>query len=85
MSEDQDILSKIKAMLVERLMLDIQPEEISDDENLANAYDLDSVRLFELVIGTEEEFGISFEDDEFSVEKFSTVNNIAAVIRDKTS
>ena len=85
MSEDQDILSKIKAMLVERLMLDIQSEEISDDENLANAYDLDSIRLFELVIGTEEEFGISFEDDEFSVEKFSTVNSIASVIREKTS
>jgi len=40
--------------LVERLMLDVAPEEIGDDQELTSAYDLDSVRLFELVIGTEE-------------------------------
>ena len=84
MNEGQDVKKRIKHMLVDRLMLDIQPEEIDDDENLTEAYDLDSVRLFELVIGTEEEFGISFEDDEFSIEKFSTVNNISRVIREKT-
>jgi acyl carrier protein len=85
MDANSDIRSKIKNMLVERLMLDIPPEQIDDAEDLTETYDLDSVRLFELVIGTEEEFGISFEDDEFSPEKFSTVNTIAEVIREKLS
>lgn len=85
MDNDADIRSRIKNMLVERLMLNIPPEQIDDAEDLAAAYDLDSVRLFELVIGTEEEFEISFEDDEFSPEKFSTVNSIAEVIREKFS
>jgi len=83
MSGGEDINARIKKMLVERLMLDATPEEIKDDENLTESYDLDSVRLFELVIGTEEEFGVSFEDEEFSVEKFSTVNNIAEAVREK--
>ncbi|MFC1582079.1 acyl carrier protein [Planctomycetota bacterium] len=78
-----DIKGKIKAMLVERLMLDVAPGDVKDDQDLAEAYDLDSVRLFELVIGTEEEFDISFEDDEFDMEKFSTVNSIAQVIQEK--
>ena len=78
-----DIRLRIKTMLVERLMLDVQPEDISDDENLEQAYDLDSIRLFELVIGTEEEFGISLEDEEFSLEKFSTVDSIARFVQDK--
>jgi len=69
--------------LVERLMLDVAPEEIGDDQELTSAYDLDSVRLFELVIGTEEEFEVTFEDDEFSVEKFSTVQSIADCIAEK--
>ena len=85
MNEEADIHARIKRMLVERLMLDVDPESIDSSENLAEAYDLDSVRLFELVIGTEEEFEVSFEDDEFSVEKFRTVENIASVIREKTS
>ena len=79
----EDLIPRLKNMLVERLMLDVAPEDIRNDEDLETAYDLDSVRLFELVIGTEEEFDVSFEDDEFSIEKFRTVDNIAACIREK--
>ncbi|MFH1708567.1 MAG: phosphopantetheine-binding protein [Planctomycetota bacterium] len=78
-----DILPRIKAMLVERLMLPVTPESIGDDVDLREAFDLDSVRLFELVIGTEEVFGVSFEDDAFSMESFATVRKIAECIRGK--
>lgn len=80
-----DIKEKIKKMLVERLMLKVNPADVSDDEDLVEMYDIDSVRLFELVIGTEEEFDISFEDDEFSVDLFRTVSNIAECIKGKIS
>ena len=78
-----DILPRIKAMLVERLMLPVAPETIGDDVDLREAFDLDSVRLFELVIGTEEVFGVSFEDDAFSMESFATVRKIAECIQGK--
>jgi acyl carrier protein len=78
-----DIVPRVKAMLVERLMLPVAPETIGDDLDLREAFALDSVRLFELVIGTEEVFGVSFEDDAFSMETFATVNLIAACIRQK--
>ena len=83
MADISEIKTKVKHMLVERLMLDVDPADIGDDQDLVEGFDLDSVRLFELVIGTEEEFEISFEDDEFSVEKFSTVSSIAVCIAEK--
>jgi len=79
-----DIENKIKQMIVERLFLSISPEEIADNDNLMEKYDIDSVRLFELVIGLEEIFGISFEDDEFDVEAFQSVKSISELVRSKT-
>ena len=47
------------------------------------AYDIDSVNLFEIVVGLEEVFDVSLEDADFSLETFSTVNNIADYILQK--
>ena len=46
-------------------------------------YDIDSVNLFEIVVGMEEQFGISFEDDDFSVDLFATVDNLAEFVERK--
>ena len=83
MAEDKTIEEQLKEMIVERLMLTIEPGDIEDDVNLMEAYDIDSIRLFEIVIGIEEVFGLSFEDDEFSIETFETVAAIAAKVREK--
>ena len=83
MSDTTDIKQRIKSMIVERLFLDIDPSEIRDDASLIDEYDVDSVRLLELVVGCEEEFDVSFEDDDFSVERFETVDAIAGVVREK--
>ena len=77
------IEDKIKAMIVERLFLPVSPDEIADDDPLMTKFDIDSVRLFEIVIGIEEIFGISFEDEEFSLEAFETVSAISNVVRNK--
>ena len=79
----QRIEDQIKAMIVERLFLPVKPEEIADDDPLMEKYEIDSVRLFEIVIGIEEIFGISFEDEEFSPEAFETVAAIGNVVRNK--
>ncbi len=80
MSDAAELKSQIKDMIVERLFLDVDPADIGDDENLMDAYDIDSVRLFEIVVGLEEVFEVSFEDADFTVETFSSVNSIAEYV-----
>jgi acyl carrier protein len=77
MSDDQQVKRQLKEMIVERLFLNVDPAQIGDDENLMESYEIDSVNLFEIVVGLEEVFEISFEDDDFSVELFATVNTLA--------
>lgn len=79
-----DLKPRIKQMIVERLFLNVQPNQIGDDEPLMEAYNVDSVALFEVVVGIEEEFGVSMEDSDFSVESFRTVDSIAQLIQDKS-
>jgi len=80
---DDRIEDKIKAMIVERLMLNAKPEDIGDEDDLIKQWNVESVQLMEIVIGLEEVFGIQLGDDEFSIKKFRTVKNIGEVVRGK--
>lgn len=82
---DQQLKQQIKEMIVERLFLEADPDQIADDENLMENYEIDSVNLFEIVVGLEEQFEISFEDDDFSVDLFATVNSLAEYVERKRS
>jgi acyl carrier protein len=80
----EDIKQRLKQLVVERLFIEDDPTEIADDEDLREKYDLDSPKVFDLVIGLEEEFDISFEgDDEFDLERFATINQMADVLKEK--
>ncbi len=83
MPADTQIEDQLKAMIVERLFLKVSPSEIADDDLLMERFEIDSVRLFEIVIGLEEVFSVSLEDDEFSIERFESVKAIAALVRSK--
>jgi len=78
-----DLRGQLKNMIVERLFLNVSPEEIGDDENLMDEYNIDSVNLFEIIVGLEDEFGIQLEEEDFNVETFSTVSNIAGFVEGK--
>lgn len=80
---DAQLKQEIKEMIVERLFLDADPAQMGDDENLMENYEIDSVNLFEIVVGMEEQFGISFEDDDFSVDLFATVDSLAEFVERK--
>ncbi len=75
---------RLKKMIVERLFLPVAPTEIADDAPLMETYDIDSVALFELVVGLEDEFGISLEDADFQVSAFQSVNSMAAFVSQKS-
>ena len=83
MAADEALKQQIKDMIVERLFLNVEPADIPDAANLMDEYKIDSVNLFEIVVGLEEEFGLTLEDTDFSTETFSTVDNIAGFVAQK--
>jgi acyl carrier protein len=78
-----DLKDRIKNLIVERLFLDVAPESIGDSDNLMETLGVDSVALFELVVGLEDEFGISLEDADFQIDSFRSVNSIAEFVESK--
>lgn len=79
----EDLKTQLKQMIVERLFLKVAPEDIADEDNLLDKYGIDSVNLFEVIVGLEDEFGIALEEEDFNVATFSTVANIAAFVTAK--
>jgi len=75
--------TEIKTLLVERLFLRVRPEEIPDDAPLLETLGIDSVALFELVVGLEDVYGIVFEEEEFKLSLFRDVNSIAGFVEGK--
>ena len=80
---DAALTGRIKELVVECLFLDIEPASINDGDNLMEVHNVDSVNLFEIVVALEEDYSISFEDDDFDVETFSTVASIAELVERK--
>lgn len=83
MDPDQSVEGALKEMIVERLFLSVEPAAIGSEDNLMESFEIDSVRLLEIVVGLEEIFDISLEDDEFSIERFESVKAIADLVREK--
>jgi acyl carrier protein len=69
--------------MVERLFLTVKPEDIKDDESLTLKYGIDSVRLFDMVVGMEDDFDVSFEDEELTLENFDSLNRIVSSLSEK--
>lgn len=78
-----DLKPRIKQMIVERLFLNVEPGDIPDDAPLMETYGIDSVALFELVVGLEDEFGVVMDDVDFQIDTFRTVNSIAEFVQSK--
>jgi len=74
--DTKEIEAKLKEMIVERLFLNVSPEQMESDASLIETYGVDSVSLLELVVGLEEAFGIVIEDSDFDVRNFSSVANL---------
>jgi acyl carrier protein len=75
--------SEIKTLLVERLFLRVRPDEIPDAAPLLESLGIDSVALFELIVGLEDVYGITFEEDEFRLSLFKDVESIAEFVERK--
>ncbi len=77
------IKETIKEIIVERLELDIEPEEIENEASLfVEGLGLDSVEALEITVGLEETFGIVIDADEPLVDEFYSVDTLADFVAD---
>lgn len=83
MPDIETLKTQLKHLIVERLFLDLAPEDIRDDAPLMDTYGIDSVALFEVIIGLEEVYGVTMEDAEFSLDLFENVNAMAEFVQRK--
>lgn len=81
---DRDLKDSIKRLIVERLKLEVKPEEIGDDQPLfGEGLGLDSIDALELVLGIEQQFGVKVEDEEVGAKALSSVDSLAGFIAAK--
>src|SRR6476660_4896810 len=73
------ILETIKNELVDRLQLDVQPQDIDDDTFLfGGGLQLDSIDSMEIILGMETRFGIRIPEGE--VAALRTINTLADLV-----
>ncbi|KAA8710681.1 acyl carrier protein [Lactococcus garvieae subsp. garvieae] len=78
------IENKIKDIIIESLMLDIDKKLIQNDQPLfGRGLELDSIDALELSIGISMEFDVSLTDDDMSI--FSSINKLTDYIMDEKS
>ena len=80
---DKSTQDRIKDLIVEKVLVGVNPEEISNDSELVSELGLDSIQIIGLIGGLEEEFDIVLGDDDLDFELFSTINNLAKLVDGK--
>jgi acyl carrier protein len=82
MQTTNDLKEQVRQMLVENLMLQIKPEDISDEMPLfAAGLGLDSVDALQIVVALDKTFGLKIQDPEQAKGILANVNTIAAAIQ----
>ena len=83
--EDATLKDRIKAMMVENLMLQVTAAEIGDDLPLfgPGGLGLDSVDALQLVVGLDKNFGVKIPDPAAAKEILQSVNTIADAVQKK--
>ncbi len=79
---EQTLEQTLKELIVERLFLDISPEDIETDKELSE-YGVDSFLLLELIVALEETFDVKFEQSDIKAEVLKSVKSLADLVRSK--
>jgi len=88
MADTNELKGRIKALMVENLMLQFPAEEIGDDTPLFSpeGLGLDSVDALQLVVALDKNFGLKIQDTELARQVLHSVNTVAeAVARHQAS
>jgi acyl carrier protein len=81
MTTPENLKQEVKRLIVDRLRLEIDPNEIDDEAPLfGDGLGLDSIDALELVVGLEQTFGITVPDEDVGREAFASVNALTRYI-----
>ncbi len=81
MADDKALKEQIKDLIIRRLRLEMSPNDIDDSAALfGDGLGLDSIDALELVVGLEQEFGISIPDEDVGKEAFASVEALCAYV-----
>ena len=86
MEDVNELKQRIKTMMVENLMLQLNAPEIGDDQALfgPGSLGLDSVDALQLVVALDKNFGLKVPDPAAAKEILQSVNTmVAAIVRGK--
>jgi acyl carrier protein len=77
-----ELRQKIKEVMVEELMLEMEPVEIGDDTPIfgGGGLGLDSVDALQLVVGLEKHFGLKIGNSDAAKQILTSVETIAVEI-----
>lgn len=78
MSIEQDL----KELIVDRLFLDIEADEIQTDTELVE-YGVDSFLLLEAIVAIEEQFDIRIEQKDIKADTLKSIASLTALVRSK--
>lgn len=80
-----EIETKLRHMIVDRLFLPHDPADIPSDASLIDDYGVDSVNLLELIVGLEEEFGLTLDGGDFNAANFNSITALLKFITPRRS
>ena len=83
MEDLQTLKRRLKALMVENLMLQVGAEDIGDDQPLfgSASLGLDSVDALQLVVALDKNFGLKVPDPAAAKEILQSVNTMAAAVQ----
>ena len=77
----ENINSRIRKVLIEKMLSEVDPEELKDDTPLIElGVGVDSVATLELLVALESEFKISIDEDDISQNLLENIDSIAEYI-----
>ena len=80
----QEIKSRVKKILINKLLHDLRPEDLMDDTPLIElGVGVDSVATLELIVALEEEFQISIDESEINPELLTNLARSSNYISDR--
>ena len=85
MDDTASLKTRIKELMVENLMLQVQPAEIADDQPLfgPDSLGLDSVDALQLVVALDKNYGVKVPNPEAARQVLQSVNSMAEAIMKK--
>ncbi|MFY1825991.1 acyl carrier protein [Myxococcus fulvus] len=76
----EELTASIKKILIDKLFVELPPEQIGEDDGLQSVIGLDSVGFLELRVLCEDVFKVRITDEDFNTDNFRTVNQLVSLI-----